>query len=248
MSKPNDEKLVVAYGAVDTFTGFIDDLAKMDGAVPPHVDRSILRKMSGANQTATLATLRFMRLIKNDTDGTATPQLASLVQAKRKGEAEWREALRAVVTLAYAPIVGTVKVDATTPEKLNEAFRAAGVKAGEMLEKSVRFYLKIVQEAGGTVSPLLTARKPRGPRTKAKAAPADKPGEKGKADEFRHDPPPPPIAGGPPSGYERLPIPGRPGAYIQYPVDITERDCALFTAQIETLKVFLASAGKGVVT
>jgi hypothetical protein len=237
----------IPYVSFETIKGFVDNLAKMDGAVPDHVDRSILRGKSGSVQAAMLAALRFLGLIENDDAGTVRPAFGILISAKRKGEAEWRAALKAVVEHGYADILATSKLASATPEKVNEAFRAKGVKSVEMLEKSVRFYIKACEEAGIAVSPLLKARKPRSKISKPREKPPQPKVPPGGAaphlppDEKTDD-------GDPPVGYSRLPIPGRPPeVYIQYPDDLTETDCLLFEAQIATLRILLkARSEKGV--
>jgi hypothetical protein len=227
----------VPYASFAAVKNFLEGLAKMDGAVPDHVDRSILRTMSGSNQAALLMALRFLELIENDDDGTVKPALGVLVGAKRKGDPEWRAALRSTVEKAYGSVVGPLKVATATPEKVEEAFKAKKVRGGEMLEKSVRFYLKACEEAGIPISPLLKARKPptKVPKPKEKVAhPKVSTGEVPQDDQPDDKEP---LQ----SGFERLPIPGRPGAYIRYPTDLTETDCKLFEAHLVTLRVLLAA-------
>jgi len=154
--------------------------------------------------------------------------------------------LREVLESAYAPIIGDLNVSATTPMKLEEAFKQAGVKAGQMLAKSLRFYLKGLNQAGVNLPAHLTkVRSPKSssPGGAAKKASSPKPdpanskmaktakdGEPKAPGKRRNEIDP---SKQPQDGFARQEIPTIEGAYIQYPIDMSEADLGLFHAALE---------------
>ena len=46
---------------------------------------------------------------------------------------------------------------------------------------------------------------------------------------------------GPPEGFEQMPVPGVERAFIQYPKDLTEADCAMFEAVVVVLRAYAKS-------
>ncbi len=208
-----------------------------DTAVPDYIDRSMLSSLSGGDQTALLAGLRFLALIEGDDDKT-TDSFHVLIEARKHGSEKWKAALGEVIRQRYERIVDGVNVGTTTKAKIQECFRNAGVAAGQMTDKSIRFYLKALEESGGTVSPHLKALKGRAARRPASGTTRRKAVRRSKPDV-----PPPGAARGDtpkgspiPKGFERLPIPGLNDAFIQYPADLTAAHCKLFEAAITLLR------------
>ena len=115
---------------------------------------------------------------------------------------------------------------------LEKAFRDAGVPPGQMLIKTVRFYIKIMLDGGKSVSPHITkARRPtqhkangRGPKTTVPTITKDETPPKD-SDEQEV-----------PTGYQHLEVPMVPGAYIQYPTSLTEAQCTIFESVVGLLR------------
>src|SRR5206468_344350 len=111
--------------------------------------RSIMPKMSGGAQNQLMSALKFLNLI--GPGGEATERLRSLVKAI--GTATWKEAIADMVSFAYSSVVGGLDIDTASSKQLNDRFRERGNVDGQMLAKSVRFYIKALREAGLNFSP-----------------------------------------------------------------------------------------------
>ena len=147
--------------------------------LPPRIDRTLMSRMSGSDQSQIRIALRFLGLTRGD-DNLVTDEFRALVAAYAEpATPEWRASLGAVVGTAYESLVGGLD-DAATQGQLDESFRTIGGLAGSSLTKAVRFYLAAVAEAGMTVSPHFkgsspgagaangsTSKKPRKPRESA---------------------------------------------------------------------------------
>lgn len=245
MTEKSDNR--VPYVSYKTFESLIGELAAMETGVPDHIDRSVLRKKSGVDQTGLLRALEFLSLIDPET-GETRKELKALVVAKASGEeSTWKVALRDMLERGFASVTGGLTVRTTTPAKLEEAFRTAGVKQGQMLEKSVRFYVKALQAAGEALPDHLTKAR------KQKTTPSVKRGDMKKprtaSGESKH------ITTGPndpvrsaraelPQGFARQEIPTVDGAYIQYPVSLTDQDVRLFEAALAFIKAVAGKEGK----
>ena len=83
----------------------------------------------------------------------------ALVEARKNGESEYKGLLLSIVEPAYESIVHGVDIEGGSLPQLEKAFKDAGVTSGQMLIKSVRFYIKTMRECGKSVSPHIT--KPR---------------------------------------------------------------------------------------
>jgi hypothetical protein len=227
----------VSYGA---FTKAIEILA--DTIVPTGpLDRRVLKELSGADYGALISGLRFLGLVDDERRATATYQ--ELVEVSKEA-AKFKPIFLRILTDKYKPIVGHVNLQQGTAPQLEKAFRDYGVAQGQMLTKSIRFFLKAFTEAGVTPSPHMTAPKPRAPRSTKKGnkkngdnAGADKNGEGHEWSEQE----------APPHGYERLPLPGVPNSFIQYPANLTEAHCQILEAMVGVLKtsVKARTGGKG---
>ena len=223
-------------GTYGTFDKFVEQLSTT--AVPDHLDRSMLSNLSGGAQTALLAALQFLGLMEGD-NGKTTESLHRLIQARKEGNDSWKTAFGEVIKTRYAPIVGDVNVGTTTKAKIQECFRDAGVTAGQMVDKSIRFYLKALEQSGSTVSPHLKGMRGRIRRVSG-STPRRTPGR-------RPPSPPPPLApptpptGDPkadrvPEGFARLPVPGLDGAFIQYPADLRQTHITLLQGGVAYLE------------
>lgn len=192
--------------------------------LPQRIDRSVLGTYSGGTQSAILSSLRYLTLIAND--DTPTGVLDQL--AKSEG-AERQKLLKQLLRTGY-PFMFATGFDLTkaTPSMINERFAATGA-TGETMAKCLSFFTGLAKDAGVALTPFLKSRQRR--TTPLKRTP--KP------------PAPTPIRNGdtgpaelPGDGFERLPIPGVAGAYIQYPNSLTEANCDLFDAMMLVLRTY----------
>jgi hypothetical protein len=216
------------------FTSTIETFANSTVPTGP-LDRRVLDGLSGADYGSLISGMRFLGLV--DDDRRATETYRQLVAAYKSGPTNYKDKL-IEISGRYDSIIGDVDAEHGTISELEKAFRDAGVPPGQMLTKTIRFYVKFLQEIGVSVSPHITKPKRPSPAQKKNG------GEKPRSRQKPTDP-----AGGdgvvrhqkdaPPSGVERLPIPGLADAYIQYPASITEANCDLFEAMIGVLRTYV---------
>lgn len=155
------------YMPYKTFTTFLDHLRSV--GLPSHVDKSTMQSMSGAMQSWTKSSLRYMNLI----DGNDIPddRLKKLVKAQ--GE-DRKPLLRDLFKSTYAFLNGKVDLSNTTPPKLKDAITALGAQ-GETVEKIMTFMIAMAKDAGIPLSPYLTKRAVAQRRPKPRQARKDEP-------------------------------------------------------------------------
>ena len=137
------------------FARFESFIGSLHGkTLPPRIDRTLMSRMSGSDQSQIRIALRFLGLTRGD-ENLVTDEFRALVAVYAPGappEAEWRQRLARIVTKAYEPMVRGLD-DAATQGQLDERFRDPGGLAGSSLQKAVRFYLAAAAAAGLKVSP-----------------------------------------------------------------------------------------------
>jgi len=229
------DKAPLPYMSSSLLKGTID--AFTNSVVPGALDRNVLNKMSGGDYGALISGLRFLGLVEA-TGTKPTPAFQALVKAREKGVDDYQSQLLMVINGAYDKILGNFDIDTGTLVQLEKAFRDYGVPNGQMLHKTIRFYVKSLQDCGITVSPYITKRRrsPNGGSKKLEATKAKVVRER--------ETPPADEREGLPQGFARQPIPGVEGAFVQYPLDLTDADCALFEAIVGVLRTY-AQARKG---
>lgn len=127
----------IAYG---TFLSFIKGLQKT--GVPSRIDKSLLRNMSGGNQSALLAALRWFRLI--DDVGSHGKRLEALVNA---GDDVSKE-LGKLLPEAYAFMEdGSIELEKATGAQVEEKFRSYGL-SGSTVVKTMAFFITACKEGG----------------------------------------------------------------------------------------------------
>jgi len=209
----------MSYGI---FTKSIETLSET--VVPSSaIDRRVLKDFSGTDFGALISGLRFLGLV--DDQNKATANYKELVELW-KDTPKFKERFLEILIDKYAPIIGKLNLKQGTATELEKAFKDYGVASGQMLTKTVRFFLKAISEAGVTPSPHMTAPKPRALR--APSTITKKNDEKDKED-LR-------IEQTIPSGVERLPLPGVPNSFIQYPTNLTEAHCLILDAMVGVLR------------
>ncbi len=213
------------YMGYNVFSKSIETFS--DTTVPSGpIDRRVLPGFSGGDYAALISGLRFFGLV--DENRKATTKFRELVELW-KDRQKFKERLLEHLVEAYAPVIGRLNLKQGTAAELEKAFKDYGVTSGQMLTKSLRFFIKAFTEGGVTLSPYITARKPRTPNTtpRKNGGPKPKPGT------------PLPDEGAPseiPTGFERLPLPGMPNSFIQYPANLTEAHCQILEAMVGVLK------------
>lgn len=219
------------YIPLSTLTLFIEQLK--NSALPPRIDTSVMHGKSGATQTGLRTAMRFLGLI--NTDGSVTDDLRRLVTAH--GTDTWKQALSGVVGKGYLDSLDGLDLTTSTAAQLREAFHKNLGVEGQMLDKAVRFYLAALDESGSTYSPHFrrgsaNGGRPRagggGKRRKARAIPSD--------DNARKDVVTKEEELSPPTGMTKfpVPIPGKQGATIIVPENITEDEWLMINTYVST--------------
>ncbi len=214
-------KPVAPYIPWQTFESFLERLKQT--VIPTHIDPSVMRHMSGTAQSQTLSALRFLGLVEQD--GTVTEAFKDLVSAY-KGP-KWKAEIGKLLSAAYQPVIGKLDVKNATPDQLKNRFRNEGGVEGDTVEKSIRFYLMGLKEAGIEFSPLVKIRQraPRGTGA-ARRATAKKNGELGapEQDEIHKQP----------EGTVRLPFafPDKPMTTIHLAKGISEMEWAMIDTYV----------------
>lgn len=228
---------VPPYVGFGIFNGVIETLAETTVPNGP-IDRRVLDKLSGADYGAFMSAARFFDMV--DENRVAKANLRELVKKWKLSQDEYKEFLLQLVLECYQPILGHVDLDQGTAAQLEKAFKDAGVSQGQMLTKTIRFLVKASLFCGAEVSPHILKGSPR-PKNGDSKPRQKKKQEPDKADTtllFT-------TASAVPSGFERMPIPGVSGAYIQYPTNLTVANCELFAAMVVALKAYAqARSGK----
>jgi hypothetical protein len=199
------------------------------------LDRRVLHQLSGAAHGALMSGLSFLGYV--DDERRATNTYRQLVESS-KNEAEFKKRLLEVVSDKYAPIIGDVDLDRGTMAELEKAFKTYGVPQGQMLTKTIRFYVKVLQECGASLSPHIANAKPRAPQAKVKKP--EKSRQSGGSTHHTGE-----TQTTTPKGFERMPVPGLPEAFIQYPLNVTEAHCDLFDAVVKVLRVLAKGRAAG---
>ena len=111
---------------------------------PAVIDGSVMPSTMGGGLKRNLrSTLKFLGL--TDATGNVSAGFAQLISAH--GTDQWQGTVKEYVVPAYNSIIGDLPVERATSPQLEAAFKSHGVSAGQMLEKSVRFYLHALKSA-----------------------------------------------------------------------------------------------------
>lgn len=237
------ESLVPPYVGWGVFKGTIDTLADITVPSGP-LDRRVLNGLSGANHGALISALRFLGLV--DTQRHATDEFRVLIKDSKNPD-KFRERLMALLDEKYKNILERVDIEAGTITQLEKAFKEDGVTQGQMLTKTIRFFVKAYSEAGFTMSPHITRASPKA-RPAAKVNGAEKARKRGpkplrEGGEENQN-----LEAATPSGFSRLPIPGIENAFIQYPNNLSEQQCAVIEASVGLLRVYVKYIRSGEVS
>lgn len=233
---PNDQtNLVPPYVGFGVFKSTIDTLAQSVVPTGP-LDRRVLNQLSGADYGALISALRFLGLA--DANKIATPGYRELIRSSTDPNA-FKVELKRLLDSKYGPIIGSVNLQHGTISELERIFKDFGVTQGQMLTKTIRFLLKALGECGVELSPHITKPSPKTPRSNANKAGTDKNRTRTAKGTGTAQTPPEGNMETVPKGFDRLPIPGLPNAFIQYPVDLSEMQCTLLDGAVAFLRVYV---------
>lgn len=228
----DSSKPQLPYVGFGVFKGTVEALAEATIPSGP-LDRHVLDNVSGADYGALMSGLFFLGYV--DKDRKATAAYRELVLAsKEDNRSKYGALLFEALSVAYADIVGDVSIETGTLAELEKAFKAYGVPAGQMLTKTIRFYIKALNDCGVEVSKHITKPRPRTPRAASKKTAKD--GAEVDTTPAQHTPHVN-VVSSVPNGFERMPVPGLPEAFVQFPLHLTEAHCDLFDAVIKVLRV-----------
>lgn len=151
----NDKMLKPPYTSYRSFQNLISELreyVRTHQMVPAVIDRSLLSKRSGSEQSALIAALKWFELITDN--GTPTQLLHDYVETD---ESKSAPILKAMVEKSYSLITdGKFDLRRATTNQMAEQFRQYDI-SGSTLYKCIGFFLAAAKEAGIPVSPLVKA-------------------------------------------------------------------------------------------
>jgi hypothetical protein len=127
----------VAYSTLTTF------LNSMRDELPERIDRSVMRNLSGTQQSAIIGALRFLDLVEQS--GKPTPALRELVDADEK---HFPAHLKTLLEKHYAFLsAGGLNLERASGAQVAERFREAGM-TGSTIAKAMQFYIAAAKAAG----------------------------------------------------------------------------------------------------
>ena len=229
---------------------FIGYVAALKNTTVPHtLDGTVRPKsMAGGLWRQLTSALQFLGLI--NASKVTQEGLRKLVKAH--GTAEWKKVVHDCVLPAYAKIVLDTPIENATPGQLEKRFRELGKVDGQMLQKSMRFYLHALKESGVKYSDHLAMRQQR--MTGRKAAASRKKQKREDQSAATNGVSAAVENGGEPRGQkesecpaglieQRLFFRGKPTGLIRVPADLSEDDCRVVALTLEVLKAY-AEQGK----
>jgi hypothetical protein len=201
-----------------TFDNFINGLR--ESGIPNRIDRSVMDKLSGANQSFLMGALRFLGLTTET--GTPTTALKALVEEKDN-----KQVLEGIIRDAYDFLfTKDFNLQAATEAEVSERFRKKDL-SGDTIRKAMSFFTLACGAAGIPLSPHLKGkrgggrsngnpRRPRKPKTDTPAA------------VQHHDP-------HPEKGTYKyvLPLPNNRQVTVIAPMDISEKEIPRITKWME---------------
>jgi len=141
-----------SYRSFQSLVKELRDYVRDHQVVPSVIDRSLLSKRSGSEQSALIATLKWFGLTEET--GKPTQLMHDFLDAD---EAQAGPMLKAMVEKSYPLITdGTFDLRRATTNQMADQFRLYDI-SGSTLSKSISFFLAAAKEAGISVSPLVKA-------------------------------------------------------------------------------------------
>lgn len=145
MEDKTQARTTPAYAAYKTLAKFINSLK--ENGTPSQIDRSMLKSMSGSDQSSIISSLKYLNFI--DDQGIPSKAFHQLIDAEEKT----RPALmQSVLKQAYAFLFnGSIDLAKATTKQVEDAFRAQGA-SGSTVVKGIAFFLAAAREAGIPIS------------------------------------------------------------------------------------------------
>ena len=169
------------YAPATTLVNFTNEMAGKPEMLPPRIDSSIMRGMSGATQSQLLITLRFLGLVEGEDDST-TEAFSALVTMPEDDRKIWfAEAVRRCY-----PEAMKLSDEGGTSGQLAELFENLYGYRGSTRDKAIRFYLQLAQYGDLKTSPHFAV-----PRATPKRGSGSGSGKRARKD--RQDSPTPPA-------------------------------------------------------
>ncbi len=161
-TKVDTKKLAPPYLSWKTFTAY---LASMRQAIPPRIDKTMMAKLSGINQTLMMSTLTYLKLI--DQNGTPSVLLTQLIDASTPEKRnEFQSALRKVLQAGYPFLFdtsGPFDLAKSSPGDFDKKFESEGI-SGQTVRKCEAFFIAAAKDAAIKLSPYILDIKRRGPK------------------------------------------------------------------------------------
>jgi hypothetical protein len=231
------------YVTWGVFKSTMDTLAETTVPSGP-LDRRVLHWLSGADHGALMSALRFLGLA--DSENRATDKYDELIEKLKSplGSEQFREQLMALLDDKYSSILQRIDLERGTISELEKAFREEmSVSPGQMMTKTIRFFIKAYAEAGfNGISPHITKPKQKTPRSTSPKNGTKKARTPRTAREVPTDAPKAPEI---PNGFQRMPIPGVENGFIQYPANLSVTDCDMFSAAVTMLRAYATARSGG---
>jgi Family of unknown function (DUF5343) len=219
------------YASYRSLLGHIEELKASDSHLPDVIDRSLLRRKSGSEQSALISTYRWLGLI--DEAGAPTDDFHQIFRTNT--DEDRQPILERLVKRSYAFVGdGTINLRNATSSQMTERFRQYGL-TGSTIGRAISFFLAIAKDAGIQVSPHIkppsapTSAKKKKPTKQTDSWPlpgAGSPQERPPAQEESEDDDDEMVS---------IPIPifGKPDARIVLPKDLSSKEWATFIKMSE---------------
>jgi hypothetical protein len=153
-----EKRPVPPYLSFTTLGNFIEGLGE---SMPTRIDKSLMKSMSGASQSALISALDYFGLREGERPSAALSALATAKGPARS--ALWKEHIQNSYPFLFKD---GFNLKRATQGELDERFREAGV-SGETIRKCVAFFMAAAQVAGVEVSPHFKTVRARAPRGKS---------------------------------------------------------------------------------
>lgn len=232
MADPTQERVSSPpYLPWATFRAFIENLKKT--SVPGRIDSTVLTG-SGSSKSQQKTAYRFLGLV-NDRE-QAGDALRALVAAFETDA--WAGTLAKMLTDRYRSLLADVDIENASHGQLQEVFRAAGC-TGSVVDKAIRFWLNGAREAGIKVSDHFPGNGKAGAKAGSRRTGGAGAGRNRRTRKGREE------GSAPPKGTQEFPfpMPGKPGARLHLPADITEDEWNLIDTYIRSFIKLRADEG-----
>jgi hypothetical protein len=145
MATTDTDRILPPYLSYKTFAAFVEGLKV---GIPARIDRSVMKTLSGANQSWLMGALRYLKLATDE--GVPTDRLRQLVDSEG---ADRQKRLQEVAKSAYGFLFREgFHLQTATPRQLDEAFAKAG-PTGDTVRRCVTFFVAMAKDAGLQLSP-----------------------------------------------------------------------------------------------